>query len=334
MRPRKKDRHLPPCVYLRHGSYWLVRAGRWTTLGRDLPAALQAYGRECERPTPKGAMPALIEQALQARRASIKPNTWAQYQTAARGLSEIFVQYAPEQVTQRDIVQLRLSMATTPNMCNRYLTVLRIVFDYALELELVDNNPAVGIRRLTEKQRDRLLSEDEYRRIYEKAGPRLQVIMDLCYFTGQRIGDVLGIRYADITDAGIAFKQAKGRKATGGGTKLTVAWTPELRTVVDRAKMLHGNVRAFTLLHTRRGKAPAYTTIRDQWDEAVEASGVPDAHLHDLRAMSATAAAAAGINATALLGHTSPAMTRRYLRSKLTPVVQGPSFGNRPKSAS
>jgi integrase len=104
--------------------------------------------------------------------------------------------------------------------------------------------------------------------------------------------------------------------------------------VVDWAKALHGNVRAFTLLHTRLGTAPAYRTIRDQWDAALAKSGVQDATLHDLRAMSATAAEAAGMNATALLGHTSPAMTRRYLRSKQTPLVHGPSFGQASKKAS
>jgi integrase len=273
-------------------------------------------------------MPALIEQALQARRDAIKPATWTQYQTAARKLSSILVEFSPEQVTQRDIVQIRMAMAKTPNMANRCLTVLRVVFDYALEMQRIESNPVIGIKRFSERQRDRLLSPDEYRRIYEHADPRLQVTMDLCYLTGQRISDVLGIRYTDLTDDGIAFKQAKT------GSRLLVGWSPELRAVVDRAKSLHGNVRAFTLLHTRRGTAPAYQTVRDQWRDAVEASGVTNANLHDLRAMSATAAEAAGINATALLGHTSPSMTRRYLRSKQTPVVHGPSFRQASKKAS
>jgi len=326
MRPRKKDRHLPPCVYLRHGSYWLVRGGKWSNLGKGLPTALQAYGREYT--SPPGTMPALIQMALDARRGAIKPNTWKQYQTASRKLSEILADCSPEQITQRDIVQIRLALAKTPNMANRCLTVLRIVFEYALEQQLIDNNPAVGVKRLAERQRDRLLTIEEYRRIYAHAVPRMQIVMDLCYLTGQRVGDVLTIRYADITEEGITFRQAKG------GARLLVSWTPELRAVVDRAKALHGNVRAFTLLHTRRGMAPAYRTVRDQWEAAVARADVPDAHLHDLRAMSATAADAAGMNATALLGHSTPAMTRRYLRSKQTPVVTGPSFGQASKKAS
>jgi integrase len=53
---------------------------------------------------------------------------------------------------------------------------------------------------------------------------------------------------------------------------------------------------------------------------------VEDAHLHDLRAMSLTHAKAQGLNATALAGHTSEAMTARYLRSKEVPEVSGPDL--------
>lgn len=326
MRPRKKDRHLPPCVYQRHGSYWLVRGGKWTKLGKDLPTAMQAYGRAYTRPP--GSMPALIDMALEERRHTLKPSTWTHYQTAARKLSKILAECEPEQITQRDVAHIRMDFAKTPTMGNRCLSVLRIVFDYALEQQLVDNNPVIGVKRHAESPRDRLLTMAEYRRIHEQASPRLQIVMDLCYLTGQRVGDVLTIRYADITEAGIAFRQQKT------GARLLVAWSPELREVVERAKLLHGNVRAFTLLHTQRGKPPAYRTMFDQWQAAVEKAGVKDAHMHDIRAMSATAADAGGLDAQALLGHTSSSMTRRYLRSKQTPVVNGPSFGQASKKAS
>ncbi len=326
MRPRKKDRHLPPCVYQRHGSYWLVRGGKWTNLGRDLPSALHAYGKAFTRPA--GTMPSLIEMALESRRKQVKPSTFKLYEAAGRKLAEILQQFSPEDVTQRDIVQIRLALSSTPGVANQCLSVLRMVFNYALEHQLLDANPAIGIGRVKQAPRDRLLSTDDYERIYAKASPKLQVTMDLCFLTGQRIGDVLAIRYSDITDAGIAFRQIKT------GAKLVLGWTPELRDAVDRAKALHGNVRAFTLLHGHKGKPPTYWAVRDAWDRAVAAAGVKDAHIHDIRAMSATAAEEAGINATALLGHTSPAMTKRYLRSKRTPVVQGPSFGRVSKKAS
>lgn len=318
MRPRRKDRHLPPCVYHKHGAYWLVRGGKWERLARDLPSALQAYGKAYSRP--QGAMPALIKTALDARRKGLAKATWEQYQVASRKLAEIFAEFSPEQVTQRDIVQVKLALSDTPNMANRCLTVLRIAFEYAVEMQIIANNPAVGVRRLKERERDRLLSHPELAAVRAVAPPRLAVLLDLMYLTGQRVKDVLAIKRADIRDDGIYFKQQKT------GKQLLVQWTPELREAVDSAKGLYGNVKAFTLLHGRTGKAPDYRTTKDQWDKACKLAGISNAQLRDLRAMSLTNADQQGINSTALAGHTSEAMTRRYLRSKEAKLVQGPSF--------
>lgn len=43
MRPRKHNRDLPACVYLRHGSYYLVQRGRWIRLGGELKESLIRY---------------------------------------------------------------------------------------------------------------------------------------------------------------------------------------------------------------------------------------------------------------------------------------------------
>lgn len=318
-RPRKSDMHLPRAVYLKHGAYWLVRSGRWQRLGATLEEALMEYARIIE--TPRGGMPALIDTVLEHIRPKLSKATIGQYTTAARKLKKMLQQFAPDQVCPKHVAAIKVALAPTPNMGNRCLSLLRQVFAYALEQQLVESNPAVGIKRHHESKRGRLISLDEYGAIYAKAGPRLQVIMDLCIRTGQRISDVLRIRRSDLTDEGIRFVQQKT------GAKLVVPWTPELRTVVDRAKALHRNVLALTLLHNRRGKTPDYRTVADQWRAACAAAGVADAHIHDLRALALTHARRQGLNATRLAGHSSPAQTERYLRDREEPLASGPSFG-------
>jgi integrase len=205
-------------------------------------------------------------------------------------------------------------------MTNRCLTVLRMVFNYAIRRKRVSMNPAIGVEKHDEKQRDRLIAKAEYDKIYAQCGPRLQVIMDLLYLTGQRVRDVLTIKRADLTPEGINFKQQKT------GKKLLVRWTPELQAVVDRAKTLRGNITALTLLHNRLGKSPDYTTVKLQWDVARTAAGIPDVQMRDLRAMSLTETDEQGKDAMALGGHASRSMTRRYLRRKKISKVDGPSF--------
>lgn len=326
MRPRQKNRHLPPCVYFRHGAYYLVKSGRWEPLGKDLAAALAEYGRRLQAPI--GGMSSVIDAAYAEMLPGLAASTQKQYKLAANKLKKIMVEFAPEQVKPRHVAQMKSALAKTPNMANRVISFLRQVFDYALERELVDSNPVVGIKRLEEKSRGRLISQGEFDAIYVKAGPRLQVIMDLLYFTGQRVGDVLKVRRADLLEDGILFVQQKT------GARLIVRWSPVLRTVTNRAGELYGNVRAFTLLHNRRGKAPDYRTVKLQWDKACKAAGVADAHLHDLRAMSISAANRQGKNARALAGHTTEAQTLRYLRDHEIPVVDGPSIGRLIDSAS
>ena len=306
-------------MYRRHGAYWLVRQGKWTRLGADLPSALEAYGRLLA--PPKGSMDTLVNAFLAAKKSTVAKNTSKQYEVAGYKIKEMLKDLAPHEILPRHVAQVKMNLAATPNMANRVISVLRLVMDFAMEQQLVDSNPAAGIKPYKVDERERLISPEEYTKIYDKAAPRLQVIMDLCYLTGQRVSDVLGIRHADIVDDGITFRQQKT------GNKLLVRWSPELRAVVDRAKALHGNVRALTLLHNRLGKAPDYGTTWGQWKAACEAAGVSNANIHDLRAMSGTAAEAQGLDPTKLLGHTSANQTKRYLRAKKTPVVNGPSFG-------
>jgi integrase len=320
-RPRKKDRDLPACVYRKHGAYYLVRKGKWKRIGTTLTDALAAYAEVME--APRGGMDTLIDEALEAMRGRLKKNTIEQYELVAKKLKKMLAEFAPDQVRGKHAAAIKKSMSRTPNLANQVLSFGKQVFHYALEEQLpgVDSNPFVGIRRHKEKKRDRLISADEYRAIYAKAGARLQIVMDLCRLTGQRITAVLRIRRTDLLPEGIRFSHHKTE------TKRTVKWNPELRAVIDRAKTLHGTLTALTLIHNRQGKVPAYQTVREQWTTACKAAGVENAHLHDLRAVAATTAKQQGKNPTELLAHTTVQQTQRYLRGREEVLVEGPSYG-------
>jgi integrase len=319
-RPRTKNKHLPRCVYEKHGAFWHVRKGKWTRIGGTLREALATYAALYE--SPQGGVSELIDEAVLALKGRWSANTAKQYAIAAKKLKKVFAEFQPEQIKPKHVAKLKTSFASKPNMGNRVLSFGRMVFDWALEQQRVELNPFVGISRHPEAKRGRLLNADEYQLIYGKAGPRLQVIMDLLRMTGQRVTAVLKIHRADLIEEGIRFPKFKTP------TKRIVKWSPELRAVVDRAKTLHGNIRALTLLHNRRGKAPDYRSVQKQWADACTAAGILDAQLRDLRAVAATTAKKQGKDATALLGHTNEQQTKRYLRDKEEPLVEAPSFGH------
>lgn len=321
MRRTKTERPLPKCVYLKHGAYWLVKRGKWTRLGTDREAALAQHDRLIAQKA--DGMPALIEAAMPGILKKKAKQTAAQYQVAARRLQEMLAEFHPEQVRSSDVAQVRRALESSPAVANRTLTVLRLIFDYAVEAEIVSANPCVGVKRLKQPTRDRLLSHAEYDRIYRIAKPRLRAMMDLCYLTGQRIGDVLAIKRADLQAEGIYVEQQKTKK------RLLIAWTPELKAAVEAAKALHGPVAGLYLLKGRQGGPMTYVVAWKDWRAACKAAGVTDANIHDLRAMSGTEADAQGLNAQRLLGHTDARTTRMYLRDKTVPIVAGPRMSKK-----
>lgn len=318
MRPRKKDMHLPPCVYHHHGAYWLVKKGVWTRLGATLPKDLAERVQRS-----RSAMAALVDAAMQTIKPNVSKSTWGNYSTAAERLKYAFRDFAPQQLTPADVWEFRDGWASTPNMTNRCLTLGVQIFNYAVRRRIADANPFLGVDKLEERQRDRLISMAEYLAIYAKAGPRLQCIMDLLYLTGQRVNDVLRLRRDALEAEGIAFKQQKT------GKKLLVRWTPELEEVVARAKALTA-IPTLTLFSGRFRKAPDYRSVSRQWLDACEAASVQDAQMRDIRAMSLTEAEEQGLNPTALAAHSSPAMTARYLRRKRIAKVDGPALAKTP----
>jgi integrase len=326
-RPRKTDKHLPPCVYFKNGAYWLVKKNKWTRLGDDLTDALAEYAKGYE--TRQGGMPDLVDRVMEHLEPKLAKNTMSQYRIAAKRIKEAMGDFAPNQVLPKHVAALKMDMSDTPNMANRVLSVLRTVFAYAVEWQEVDSNPCIGIKRHDEAKRGRYITDDEYARLKACANPRLQVIMDILYLTGQRIGDVLAIKRSDLGPDGISFVQEKT------GAKLLVKWTPELRAAVERANTLTGNVVGMYLFRSRArgGKPPGYMVIRDHWQEAYKAAGIDDVHIHDLRAKSLTDAKRQGKDAQMLAGHTSEAMTDRYIRLREVPMVDGPTFAREPKKS-
>jgi integrase len=321
-RPRKQQRHLPPCVYEKHGAFWLVKAGKWTRLGTTLTEALSAYALTIE--TPAGGMGALIERAYAAHAPKVAKSTRAQYRLAADILKRKLAEFSPSQVKAKHVSALMDSLAGTPNMANRVRSFLSTVFGYAVKWQEVDSNPCVGLPRLEENKRTRLLTDEEWNAIHAAAGPRLRVIMELQFLTGQRISDVLSIRRSQITDEGLAFEQQKT------GARLVVRWSRHLRTTLAAAEALSaGKPPALTLLRGRYNGAPDYRSVLLQWNEACRSAGVEDARLNDGRARAATAADAQGQDAQALLGHTTATHTARYLRDHKPAEVRGPKIRRR-----
>lgn len=330
MRPRKKNRHLPACVHPKHGAYYYVKGNAWTFLARDLAPALAEYARRFEPARERNALDELIEQTFARimRRPAANgqhrsPSTVEQYTDCVRLIKEMLEAFGdPRQIKASDVFDVQGQYADRPFMANRIITVLRLIMDEWTREHRIDANPAIGVKRLPERKRKRVMSPAEFAAGYAKAPPRLRCMLDLWRLTGQRVMDVVNIRLADLRNDGIYFRQDKT------DAELVIRWNPELRAAVERARTLYGNVRAMTLFHNRRGTAaPGYRTIHHQFRAAFRGIA-DDLQIRDLRATGITRMKqqAGRAAAQALAGHKSEAMTDRYIRDREVPIVDGPSF--------
>lgn len=304
-------------MYEKHGAFYLVKQGKWTRLGGDLHTALMEYARTVAKPA--DGVPDLIDKALPALVADVAPSTATQYAYSARLLKELFAEFRPGQVRHGDVVQMMDGFKDRVAIANRMLTVLRLVYRWALDRQIVETDPTVSVKRHKQTARDRLITPREFAAIHAECAPWLQCVLDLCYLTGQRIGDVLTIERAHLGADGIYFKQQKT------GKRLVVAWTPELREAVKRAEDQTGQVINMTyLIAGRGGRLRAHSNVWKSFKLAASKAGVENVTLHDLRAMSGTDVDRQGGNATELLGHTDRRTTAIYLRDKSPKLVSGP----------
>jgi integrase len=138
--------------------------------------------------------------------------------------------------------------------------------------------------------------------------------------TGQRIGDLIKLRWQDVTEDGLVFVQGKA----GGRVRLLVEWSPALRAAIDACAV--DRQRIGHVLKTQSGGSYTYGGIRSAWVRACARAGVADLNIHDLRGRAGVdALEAAGQDvraAQALLGHSAEGMTRHYTDGKYAKRVK------------
>ncbi|HKF63625.1 MAG TPA: tyrosine-type recombinase/integrase [Dongiaceae bacterium] len=169
--------------------------------GRD-PAAEKAAGRKAE------TFEELAENYLE-RYAKKRKRSWRTDELAlARDLLPRFATVKATAVTRRDINRLLDSIVDrgAPIQANRTLGILRRIYSWGIERDIVAVNPCQGIRAPgEEKARDRVLAEDELRAVWNALAPEpapIAAMFKLRLLTAQRGGEVATIRLRDLDLAG------------------------------------------------------------------------------------------------------------------------------------
>ncbi len=88
---------------------------------------------------------------------------------------------------------------TAPATVNREMACLKTMFNKAIKNGKAERNPAQGLKMLKENnERDRVLSEEEYRRLLAACPEHLKPVVKLAYHTGMRQGEILGLTWGQV----------------------------------------------------------------------------------------------------------------------------------------
>lgn len=294
---------LPPCVYHKHGAYYLVKRNKWTRLGSTMAEMYAAIGRiEAGEVRTFSDLLSRYEREVIPDKA---PATRRDQRRQAKLLRAVFGAMDPADIKPAHVARYLDERGGT--RANREVALLSHIFKKAIRWGLVERNPCTGVERNTERARTRYVSDAEFWARWEQVSEPLQLCMELLYVTGQRLGDVLRIRESHITDEGVAVTQGKTR------TRLMLVWTDKLEDVVSRCRQRPSDEDDPPLLRTNQGKAYTVSGIGSMWRK-VPWEGEPF-QLRDLRAKSAS-----DHESGAHLGHRSSAVLRRFYERKAKEV--------------
>jgi integrase len=220
-------------------------------------------------------------------------------------------------ITRADVRELidAITARPAPIVANRVLEIIKSVFSFALDRELVEVDPTVRCPSNRENPRKRELTDDEIRQFWRAfdtqpaamaAGWRLRLL------TGQRGGEVFNMEWRDLNlDAG--WWTIPGEKAKNGKAHRVPLSAPALEIIKALA------VEKGELAAKKRKVLPRYVLDgargRRQRGAASRATGLADFIGHDLRRAVATGMARLGIEQSTIarvLNHSDNSVTAKH----------------------
>lgn len=210
----------------------------------------------------------------------------------------------------RHVRQLMLEKQAVPAAANRLRTMISILMDYAVSLEMRPDNPTIGVKPFRRKSGGfATWSEadiDAFRTHWPLAS-RERLAFELALGTGQRRGDLCRLGWAHIEKSTIHVRQNKT------GARVAIPILPELSEALALKSRDH-----LTFISKSDGRGLTAPSLGNWFKEAVQAAGLPATlSLHGLRKATARRLAEAGCTPheiAAITGHKTLSEIERYTK--------------------
>jgi integrase len=216
---------------------------------------------------------------------------------------------------------------------NRTLAVVRKVFNWGIEQDLVDTNPCFGVKAPSkERPADRVLTDSEIAEFWNRfdLSPCIHVALKLELLLAQRIGEILGMRWDELDlDHQKLWTLTPDR--TKNETVHLVPLQEQAVALIDSMKVSSGSSEyVFASSRPRRSKTTdnqdrkpfRVDSISTALDRSIAKAGAAHFSSHDLRRTAATKISSLGYTddlVGRLLNHKNRTVTARYNRHSYLP---------------
>jgi len=306
-------RNLPAYVYTKKGVLYFQRRGYPTTRIASAPGSPEFHAEYArllagDRPIYAGprTFAALVKDYRHSPRfAKLAARTATDYDKVLVWVTEKLGPLPVAGMQRKDVIRAQSVNAGTVRFANYIVQVLRVLFEHAIDLGWRADNPAKGIALIKSGNAPReAWPSDKIAAFRSEASPRARLIFELCLGTGQRIGDVLKMRWADVDGDGIHVVRGKTK------AQLWIPFTAELRRVLAETPKV-----GITICAWGRGKPTSYRGAADLIMAVRKRIGAEAYDIHSLRYSAAAELAALGCSdelIQSVTGHSTTAMVVKY----------------------
>jgi integrase len=306
-------RELPAYVYRKgaKGYLYYCRAGSTVRIKAAVGTpefwAEYALARKGIAPIPPGrTFAALVDSYRRGPKyAALKPRTRADYDKILTFIVDRIGKEDTTKLRRHHVIKYRDDNAATLRFANYLVQIIRILMEHAVDKGWRTDNPAKGVEMLKSTGPERPPWPPEMIEAYRAAATgAARLIFELCLGTGQRIGDVLRMRWNDLEDGGVKVKQGK----TGA-----VLWVPLAKHLA--ALLATTPKTGLTIACNPDGRPMAYKTAQGHVMRIREKIGAGRFDIHGLRYSAAAELAALGCTdeqIASITGHTSVRMIQKY----------------------
>jgi len=258
-----------------------------TTLGRYPALPLSQARKEAKRmqgkllsaPVPPGTLPTVsfadsVEDFIEDSRKRTKASTHVEYERLLKRHFSFDKSLA--EITRHDVMQAVSVLSNKLSIEQHAYVALRTMMNWCVRTGLLEHSPVPPLRFAT-RSRSRILSDDELRIVWHRAeevGYPYGIIVQLLILTGQRRGEIAGLRQSWIDGDTIAFPEGFTKNKREHRIPIG-ALTKQVLDVIPGETDLF-----FPSRHTDETPFNGWSKAKREFDALID---VTDYTLHDLR---------------------------------------------------